>query len=516
MSEIGSLLGKDLARYETEGGAKQAEGRPERAKRLKRIERSQVLLRAIDVEKLVEEDHVVRGIWAMVKRLDMRRLEEGIKAVEGGAGQSSFDPRMLMSLWIYGYSQGVSSARELSRMCEWEPGCQWLTGMEGVNYHGLADFRVQHKEVLDEIFVQVLGLLSAEGLVELKRVMQDGTKVKAQASGNSFRREERIREHLGLAEEQVKAMGSPEAEELSQRVKRAQERARLEKKARLEHALEELEQLQKARSASKRGQTRVSETDPEARVMKQSDGGFAASYNVQISTEASHGIIVGVDVTQAGNDYDQLEAGIDRVKANTGQEPGQAVVDGGYIKNANIEAMAQRGIDLIGPVPENNPGASFRQRGIEPAFYPDKFRYDPMTDRFRCPAGRWLKRIQARQCAGRIEYSYRALARDCATCRFRDQCCPKSSPRRVVRREDSEAVQAFRAKMATEEAKQIYRTRAQIAEFPNAWIKEKLGLRRFRLRGRQKVRTEAVWACLTYNIQQWIRITWRPHLQVVA
>ena len=157
MSEIGSLLGKDLARYETEGGAKQAEGRPERAKRLKRIERSQVLLRAIDVEKLVEEDHVVRGIWAMVKRLDMRRLEEGIKAVEGGAGQSSFDPRMLMSLWIYGYSQGVSSARELSRMCEWEPGCQWLTGMEGVNYHGLADFRVQHKEVLDEIFVQVLG-----------------------------------------------------------------------------------------------------------------------------------------------------------------------------------------------------------------------------------------------------------------------------------------------------------------------------------------------------------------------
>ena len=96
MSEIGSLLGKDLARYETEGGAKQAEGRPERAKRLKRIERSQVLLRAIDVEKLVEEDHVVRGIWAMVKRLDMRRLEEGIKAVEGGAGQSSFDPRMLI------------------------------------------------------------------------------------------------------------------------------------------------------------------------------------------------------------------------------------------------------------------------------------------------------------------------------------------------------------------------------------------------------------------------------------
>ena len=373
MSEIGSLLGEDLTAYEAEGRAKRAEPSPEPAKRLKPIDRSQVLLRAIDVEKLVEADHVVRGIWAMVDRLDMRRLEEGIKAVEGRAGQSGFDPRMLMSLWIYGYSQGVSSARELSRMCEHEPGCQWLTGMEGVNYHGLADFRVKHKEALDEIFVQVLGLLSVEGLVELRRVMQDGTKVKAQASGNSFRREERIREHLQLAEEQVEAMGSPEAEEVSQRVKRARKRASLEKKARLEDALEELEQLQKASSASKAAQARVSETDPEARVMKQSDGGFAPSYNVQISTEASHGIIVGVDVTQAGNDYDQLEAGIDRVKSNTGQEPKQAVVDGGYIKNANIEAMAERGVDLIGPVPESNPEASLRKRGIQRDFIRTSF-----------------------------------------------------------------------------------------------------------------------------------------------
>ena len=86
----------------------------------------------------------------------------------------------------------------------------------------------------------------------------------------------------------------------------------------------------------------------------------------------------------------------------------------------------------------------------------------------------------------------------------------------VVRKEDSAAVAAFRAKMGTEEAKQLYRTRAQIAEFPHAWIKEKLGLRQFRLRGRQKVGTEAVWACLTYNIQQWLRLAWAPSLQATA
>ena len=80
----------------------------------------------------------------------------------------------------------------------------------------------------------------------------------------------------------------------------------------------------------------------------------------------------------------------------------------------------------------------------------------------------------------------------------------------------SPAVAAFRAKMQTEQAKQLYRTRSQIAEFPHAWIKKKLGLRRFRLRGRQKVRAEAIWACLTYNIQQWIRLILRPSVAVAA
>jgi len=178
--------------------------------------------------------------------------------------------------------------------------------------------------------------------------------------------------------------------------------------------------------------------------------------------------------------------------------------------------MAERGIDLNGPIVEANSEASFKQRGIQPQFYPDKFRYDETTDTFTCPADKTLKLRQTRRREGRVEYAYHASAADCQQCPFRDQCCPKSSPRMVVRKEDSPAVGAFRAKMQTEEAKQLYRTRAQIAEFPHAWIKEKLGLRRFRLRGRQNVRAEAVWACLTYNVQQWLRLSWRQTLQVVA
>lgn len=513
MGEMLELLGEKQEKFRVEGGLASTENVSDgqRRKRFKVINRNQLMIRPVDVERLVEEEHAVRAIWAMVSQLDWSRFEENVKVVEGGQGRSSHDPRLLAALWIYAYSQGVNSARELSRMCTYEPGCQWLTGMEEVNHHTLSDFRTRDKEEQDELFKQVLGLLSAEGLTDLKRVMQDGTKIRAHASSNSFRREDTLREHLKLAQEQIEAMGSPDSEQLTQQVMKAKQRAARERKQCLEQALEELKKLEQARQDSEKA-PRVSETDPEARVMKQSNGGFAPSYNVQICTEASHKIIVAVKTTQAGTDYDELVGGIEAVEANTGQTPEQMVVDGGYIKNSNIEEAAERGIGLIGPVAENNSEASLKKRGVSRDFYPDKFRYDEGTHTFICPAGKVLTFQRSSRREGRIEHQYRASVADCEACPFRSQCCAKASARMIIRKEDSETVKAFRAKMQTEEAKQIYRSRAEIAETPNAWIKAMFGLRQFRLRGLRKAGMEAVWACLTYNILQWARLVWRPQL----
>ena len=121
-------------------------------------------------------------------------------------------------------------------MCEFDPAYQWLTGLQPVNYHSLSDFRVGHREALDKLFMEVLGLLSAEGLVSLQRVMHDGTKVKACAGADTFRREEKIRAHLEIARQQVREMGDPQNEELSQRVAKARQRAARERQERLERA----------------------------------------------------------------------------------------------------------------------------------------------------------------------------------------------------------------------------------------------------------------------------------------
>jgi Transposase DDE domain len=112
-----------------------------------------------------------------------------------------------------------------------------------------------------------------------------------------------------------------------------------------------------------------------------------------------------------------------------------------------------------------------------------------------------------------VQHLYRAQACVCAACPCKGQCCPQSRQGRTVSRSvDVWEVQRFREKMQTAQAQEIDRQRAPVAEFPHAWLKDKLGWRQFRLRGLVKAGRELLWACLTYNIQQWIRLCWRPSL----
>jgi transposase len=486
--------------------------RPEHPKakpRFKPINRDQLIMRTVDIERLVEADHPVRAIWEMMGQVDLSEFENNIRAVEGRAGQATLSPRLLASLWIYAYSEAISSARELARMCECDAACQWLTAMGTVNHHSLSDFRVESKKALDRVFIQVLGVMSAEGLVELKQVMQDGTKVKANAGKDTFRREERLRQHLQLAEKQIQSMGDPRSDAISQRVAKAQERATKEKKQRLEQAMEELKKVRQGKTAEQAREARTSTTDPEARVMKNGSGGYEPAYNVQISTDAAHSVIVDVAAVQDCNDWDQLMPAVERVEATLGT-PRQIIVDAGYTRRENIEAIADSPIEMIGPVPA--PVADkhhYAKRGIAADFEVDAFTFDEAANHYVCPTGKILKVTTKQRHAGRVKWKYQARPSDCQTCPFRDQCCPKTRSRRLTRSEDSARVKAFHAKMQTEEAKQIYRRRPQVAEFVNAWIKDKLGLRQFRLRGLVKVQAECLWVSLTYNIQQWIRLSWR-------
>jgi hypothetical protein len=407
---------------------------------------------------------------------------------------------------VYAYSQGIGSAREVARRCEYDPAFQWLTGLDEVNYHTLADFRVEKQKELDELFTQVLAALSKEGLITLEQVMQDGTKIKAQASVRSYRQEETIREHLERARRRVREMGDPRNEESNPRTKQARERARREQQERLENALQELEKLQARKQGEQaKSKVRVSSSDPQARVMHHSDGGLTLSYNAQISADAAHGLIVGVAVTQEVNDCRQLLPAVDRLEARLKKKPQQMVADTGYTTRETIEAMAERKIDFLGSMVEEKK----RGRPVLERLPPTAFVYDGNRDCFVCPEGKLLgyEGSHTRK-KGFTYYRYEAEWRDCQSCARKPQCCPENQKqgRSVVRGEESAAVLAFHQKMASEEAQAQYRRRGRVVEFCHAWIKSKLGLRQFHVRGLVKVQMEMLWACLTYNLQHWIRL----------
>ena len=501
--------------------APESEPAPKPPARFQPVNRQQMVWRAVDVERLLEADHLARAIWEMTGRLDLTSYTDEVRAVEGGVGRPPIDPRLLIALWVYAYSEKVSSAREIERRCSYHPAYQWLTGCEVVNHHTLSDFRVDHQQALDGLFAQLLGILSSEGLITLEQVVHDGTKVKAAASGKSLHREETLRAHLQAAQERVRAMGDPRDEAAAGRSERAQQRAAREKVARLQQALEELKKVQAApEGRAEPSQRRVSETDPEARVMKQGDGGYAPSHNVQISTDTAHAIIVGAGVTQEATDQQQLVPAVEEVKKQNGRAPGQMIVDEGYTTRENILAADERGLDLIGSTMEKDAEAvrkGLEKRGLDPAFYPQNFRYDPETNAYTCPQGKRLSHRATRRRRVGVEHQvYQARAADCRNCALRSACKPGQQGRMIVRSANVPTVAAYVAKMQTAAARAAYRRRAPVAEFSNLWLKAKLGLRQFCVRGLQKARCEILWACLTYNIQQWFRLRWKVRPNAVA
>jgi len=177
--------------------------------------------------------------------------------------------------------------------------------------------------------------------------------------------------------------------------------------------------------------------------------------------------------------------------------------------------MADRGVDLIGPEPtdkaaEATQRKSYRHRGVHPDYESSRFRYDAASDTYVCPQGKRLRYDAKDPRGGTIHYRYKAEADDCAACPAKSLCCPRTRTGRSIQRsEPVPAIATFRQKMQTDDARAIYRTRSQVAEFPNLWIKTKLGLRQFRVRGLPKVTLECLWAALTYDLQQWIRLRGR-------
>jgi transposase len=327
--------------------------------RLRVPNRDQVEMSWASLDERLDSDSQARVVWSLVCRLDLDAWLKDIKAIARHAGRNATDPRLLVALWVFATLKGIGSARELERLCDHHLAYQWLCGGISVNYHMLADFRSQGGEKWDELLTQIIAALMDEGLVTMDRVAQDGMRVRANAGQSSFRSGGRLEELLEAAKAQVqtlKDLAETNPDELTRRQRAARERAAKERQERIENAVRECDELRKKKEERDKGRkekssaARASTTDPEARVIKFSDGGCRPGFNVQFATDTATGLIVGVDVTNAGTDSEEMPPMLDQLEERYEKVPDAMLVDGGFASLDAIDSTEARDCSVYAPV----------------------------------------------------------------------------------------------------------------------------------------------------------------------
>ena len=381
--------------------------------RLLEPQRDQIELRAMDIESLIGEDHAARLIWAYVEQVDLRELEDAIKAREGVPGHPAITPRLLLALWLYATSEGIGSARALARLCESHDAYRWLCGGVSVNYHTLSDFRVGQGELLDRLLVENVAVLESCGLIDLDKLAQDGVRVRASAGAASFRRRATLEDHLARAHEvvhQLKHEVDEDPAASNQRIRAAKERAARERVQKVQAAINtlgEVEAQRERRMKTNRKQTekqkepRASTTDPGVRIMKMADGGFRPAYNVQVVTVVGTPIVVEVEPSTIGSDRGLMRPMLESIRKCFGRLPAHHLADGGFGASGDIEWAHSEAVEVYCPPTRSKHGK------------------DPFMPRDDDGPGvsAWRSRMASEQ--GKAQYRYRAIC-ECIHARWRN------------------------------------------------------------------------------------------------
>lgn len=433
-----------------------AEGPTRGVARVMAAQRDQIELRACDLDALLGGDHAARTVWAFVQSLDLEPLYARIKAVQCAAGRPAIDPAILVALWLWATVDGVGSAREIDRLCERDDAYRWICGGVGVNYHTLAEFRTQHAEWLDAQLTRSIASLLERKLVTLSVVSQDGMRVRASAKAASFRRRGRLEKFMHEARAQLEALKAELHEDAgagTRRKQAARERALREREERIARALatmQEIEALEPAKRTQKKSNKhdaappcggRPAEAEAEARVS-------TTDPEARVMKMADGGFRPAFNAQLAVDTATQLIVGVDLV--NIGSDMGQMVpmheqieqrygcTPGHWLADGGYSKL--QAIDKVA------------QRGTQPLMPPPRSR-DPNVDPF----------------------------------------APKST--------DSDNVARWRTRMASDQAKALYRQRAATSECTNAQVRRR-GLYQFLVRGRLKARGVLLWHALAHNLMR--------------
>ena len=406
--------------------------------------RNMTSLEVVDWSGLIDADHLARRIVRVLDQLDLSTFYAKIVSRDSHQGRPAIDPKIMLAIWIYAYMQGISSSRVVADYCKWEPGFRWILGHGlSIKHVSLSDFRKNLGTNLDDMLTQVVTLMVSAGVVDLDEVILDGTKIKASAGSNSFHTQQELEDLRDEVSKKIKALDSEPH-------KQKQQLALKKKKERVERGLQQIPEIQQAcievakkqKKGTKPKEAKASSTDPDARKMYFSDGSTNSGYNPQVMTTPKSGVIVDVKATQDRNDSNLMSPMLDSFKSRYGKYPKRFLADSHYPVQKDVVEALENEIDVY------------------------------------CPTRKGRKNSK--------EESKKRLGRK--------------------RLKEPQALQDWRAKMETEEARTIRKRRSQ-TEKVHGWIKSKMPHSQLKLRGLVGVQTEMLLFSVAYNLKRYFNMT---------
>lgn len=453
--------------------------------------RDEVMLLPARVDDYVAPESPLRALDAFVDSLDLAKLGFPTRH-EDSSGRSSYDPAIMVKLYLWGYLKRSRSSRNLEEACATNLGVIWLAGNLQPDHSTISDFRKTNGKALKKIFKEFNLLCLELDLFSRELIAIDGTFIKGvNSKDKSFTKTklnkliegidkaiERYLERLETTDEadvqaESKQLERVELEEKIQRIK--------DRRAEYEGYLVQCE-------TSPTGQVNL--TDPESVQLAKGDK-RTVGYNVQTAVDAKHHLVASVEVTQDGNDMHQLNAMAQQAKEDLGLEPEakiKAVADKGYPTGAELAACESNNTEVYAE-PQKTKSET---NGL---YNEEDFSYDAESDSYQCPAGETLKRAADRTCSGATIRVYQNTGA-CKECPLKEKCT-KGQFRRVHVNEHKEEIEAARKRLA--EAPEMRQARGAIVEHPFGTVKDRNGRHDLLCIGKEMAGVEMSLSFWAYN-----------------
>ena len=452
------------------------------------------------LDELVGDDNTVRFIEALVEKLDLPLLGFAVKNSKN-VGRPSFDTKVYLKLYLYGYLNGIRSSRRLEKECTRNIELQWLLGRLVPNYHSIADFRKDNPSALRNTFKLLVLFLKDAELVSGTTVAVDGTKMRAHNSKKNNFNPKKLERHLKYIEDKTNEYLSDieknDTAENSEKVTGISDKIERLKKNRIKYEL-------LLSSLNDGGETQVSTTDKDARALLVQGQVVEVSYNMQAAVDDKYKLVVATHTINR-NDRNALSDIAKEAKSNLEVNELTVLSDKGYHNGRELLMCSDNSIITICAPPEL---VNSNDKGTTPEYMAERFIYNKANDTYTCPVGSTLYtkgtwHVKTKENSTYKFKKYRTP--DCSSCPVKHLCTGRvKGGREIERSVYSDTVE--QNKVRYQQNKELYRKRQEINEHIFGTIKRKWGYNHTNLKGLEKVNGEFALIMTVYNLKRCMNI----------